>query len=361
MKNFNCEHCGHMVFFENTFCSQCGSVLGFVPDKKRLVTLTKGADGKLQEVARGHSGQQWRYCSNYQHGVCNWLVDVTSKATLCQACELNRHIPNLEKYQHKKAWGRLEYAKHRLIYTLLQLNLPVIPKLDDPNQGLAFDFISEEYVIPSNASSLTGHAQGQVTINAAEADNVEREQRRENMAEDYRTLIGHFRHEIGHYYWDLIIAKNEKWLTQFRQLFGDDRIHYKTALDKHYQNGPVARWSDSYISAYASSHPWEDWAETWAHYFHILETVDTGFAFQMAAISPQNTQSGKRVEINIDPFQPHRFGDVMDRFLAISLAINSVNRCMGQPDLYPFVHNQSVITKLEFIHTVIADYVAGKP
>ena len=50
---------------------------------------------------------------------------------------------------------------------------------------------------------------------------------------------------------------------------------YAAALSSHYQIGAPAGWEEDFITAYAASHPWEDWAETWAHYLQILDGLET--------------------------------------------------------------------------------------
>ncbi len=105
---------------------------------------------------------------------------------------------------------------------------------------------------------------------------------RVQMHEPYRTLLGHFRHEVGHYYWDRLIAET-RWQEGYRNLFGDERASYADALDHHYKNGAPDNWQESSVSAYATMHPWEDWAETWAHYLHMMDAVDTALGFGMSA------------------------------------------------------------------------------
>ena len=121
---------------------------------------------------------------------------------------------------------------------------------------------------------LTGHLNGVVTINVSEADDAERERRRAGLAEPYRTLLGHMRHEVGHYYWKRLVTGDADRLARFRELFGDDRDDYAAALTRHYQSGPPQDWQDRFVSAYASAHAWEDWAETWAHYLHMTDTIE---------------------------------------------------------------------------------------
>src|SRR5262249_50270393 len=155
-------------------------------------------------------------------------------------------------------------AKRRLVYTLLALNLPLVSRQEDRESGLSFEFLADP-ADPAAPRVMTGHAGGVITVNVAEADDAERERRRLQMNEPYRPLLGAFRHEIGHYYWDRLIRGSAR-LAAFRETFGDERADYAEALDRHHAGGPPGDWQDRFVSAYASSHPWEDWAETWAHY-----------------------------------------------------------------------------------------------
>jgi hypothetical protein len=229
--------------------------------------------------------------------------------------------------------------------------LPLATKTEDPDGGLAFDFLVEGAVSPHADSAgpvMTGHQRGLITINLAEADDAERERRRSQMGEPYRTLLGHFRHEIAHYYWDRLIA-NSQFLDGFRAVFGDERNDYGAALQQHYASGPPANWPDNFVTSYASSHPWEDFAETWAHYFHMVDTLETANAFGLR-VRPK-VSKGAELAINID-FDPHKaeMDRIIDAWLPLTYAMNSINRSMGLSDLYPFVLTTTVIFKLTFIH-----------
>ena len=217
----------------------------------------------------------YRLCANYSGAqVCNWAVDARHGETLCEACRLTTTIPDLAVEGNQAAWYKLEVAKRRLVYTLLSLRLPIVPRSQDP-RGLAFEFLADAADGPPTV--LTGHTGGVITISLAEADDAERERRRHALGEPYRTLLGHVRHEAGHYYWDRLIAGTDRH-DAFRALFGDERDDYQAALQRHYAGGPPADWQARFVTAYASVHPWEDWAETWAHYLHITDTLETAAA-----------------------------------------------------------------------------------
>ncbi len=358
MKLFRCQQCGQMLFFENTRCERCGHALGFEWQSNDLLTL-EPVDAQSPEGPdkRWHSvsvpANQYTYCANAAYNACNWLVLATSGEKFCLSCGLNRTIPDLTDPTHVEEWRNIEAAKRRLIYTLLRFGLPVVSKERDPQNGLTFDFLADHQDENGNFVKVTtGHDDGIVTLNINEADDAERERMRHEMGEAYRTLVGHFRHEIGHYYW-MLFAKDEEWLTGFRQLFGDEREDYGQALERHYANGAPGDWQEHFVSTYASSHPWEDWAESWAHYCHIVDTLETAFAFGIA-LQPRVTHDETlAAEVDVDPYRAVNFDTLFDMWLPLTFAINGLNRSMGVSDLYPFVNSTPAQEKMKFIHQTI--------
>ncbi|MBE7173429.1 MAG: putative zinc-binding peptidase [Williamsia sp.] len=348
MKLFECTYCGQLLQFENTRCEKCGHELGFLPEELQLFPLIE--EKGVYSLYNHQTERRYRYCDNHAYGVCNWLVDDNLPARFCTACSLNQTIPDLNKTEYRQRWSVIEAAKHRLIYTLLSMKLPILSKETDPEKGLSFDFMADEQ--NSEQKIMTGHDNGLITLNIAEADDVEREMARRSMAEPYRTVLGHFRHEIGHYYWDRLIDGTSN-LEPYRKLFGDEQEDYGEALKKHYKEGAPADWNEHFISTYASTHSWEDWAETWAHYLHILDTLETAYAFGLS-IKPGivHDPSGLSAIIKADPFRLENFDDIISMWLPLVFAMNSINRSMGLPDLYPFVIPVQVIEKLKFIHGV---------
>jgi hypothetical protein len=342
MKLFECQNCGQSLYFENTRCESCGLALGYLPARETVTALRPDV-GMWTTLAA--PGRRYRYCANAMHEVCNWLIPADSADQFCAACQHNRMIPDLTQPQNLVHWRMVERAKHRLFYTLLKLRLPLLTKAHDPD-GLAFDFLGD-----GPLPVFTGHDNGLITINLAEADDAERERRRHQMGEPYRTLLGHFRHEIAHYYWTRLVAKSPS-LGEFRELFGDERRDYGAALQEYYANGAPADWPEHFISAYASSHPWEDFAETWAHYFHMVDTLETANAFGLVV----KRGPSRHIVAKID-FDPHE-GDLnrlIEAWLPLTFAVNSINRSMGLHDLYPFVLSPPPIAKLAFVHERIRD------
>lgn len=349
MKLFSCPSCDQVVFFNNVVCERCGHALGYEPRSNRVLALEAADDGWLS-VGRGSDGSHWRYCDNYQYGVCNWLVPADSGERMCLADRHNLMVPDLSNPDNQALWAKMEAAKHRLFYTLLRLNLPLYTRDEHP-EGLGFKFLADD---PATGQKvMTGHDEGIITVALAEADDAEREQRRTAMGEPYRTLLGHFRHEVGHWYWDILV-RDGNLLDECRAVFGDDREDYGQALQNHYNNGPKLNWQEEYVSAYAGSHAWEDFAETWAHYLHIIDTLEVGGSYGIA-IQPRLDRDGiLTTDLNVKVYDPNTtMEEIADAWLALSQALNSMNRAMGLPDLYPFVLSPTVVGKLGFIHDLV--------
>jgi hypothetical protein len=345
MKIFTCQNCGQLLHFENSVCMRCGLSLGMIPDTLTLSALTP-EDGAWRAMA---DDQVWQMCANGALGACNWLVPAGGEDAFCPSCSLNNMIPDITNPVHAEHWRALEAAKRRLIYALKRLGLPIPSRQEGYPNGLAFDFLADT---DPNAPVLTGHEDGLITINIAEADPAEREKRRVELNEPYRTLLGHLRHEVGHYYWDLLVRDGGK-LDAFRAMFGDETLDYQEALQRHYQTGAPPDWQEDFISAYATMHPWEDFAETWTHYLHIVDTLDTAASFGLAIEPEVSDDPDVAVEVTFDPYRARRFDRLIDAWFPLSVALNSLNRSMGQPDLYPFAINPPVIEKLRFIHDLV--------
>jgi hypothetical protein len=353
MQTFHCQSCHNPVYFENTQCGHCGHVLGALPDLRCMSALEPAGDDLWTPLAPAAEGRLYRQCENYaRHQVCNWMVPADSHRTLCDACRFNTTIPNLEHPENLARWARIETAKRRMIYALIRLGLPLPDKQEAPDRGLAFAFLSSQDA-PAGEPVMTGHADGLITLNIDEADAPLRERTRVDMGERYRTLLGHFRHEIGHYYWDLLISGRPDTLDGFRALFGDERIDYQVALGNHHDHGPPPDWQDSFISAYASAHPWEDWAESWAHYLHIIDTLETAASFGLEVERRLPDGSVQRADPNFDPYRIDAFDPLIEHWLPLTFALNSLNRSMGLADLYPFVLTPAAIDKLRFVHALI--------
>lgn len=363
MKTFRCGLCGQVLYFESTQCVGCGSASCFLPDQQVLSAVNRlpaaeGAQPLLEpqgEPRRLHA--RYRYCRNHvESNSCNWGVPVALEATeepseleYCEACQLNLIVPDLSQEPNLELWKQLEVAKRRLLYTLGQLRLSYSSRKQDPASGLAFKFLADDY--EAGERVLTGHAEGIITINIAEADPAWRERTRVRLGEAYRTILGHFRHEIGHYYWDHLI-KGSSGLAAFRELFGDERADYSAALEAHYGGQSMPQRQPGFISAYASMHPWEDWAETWAHYLHMVDTLHTANEYGLAI------ENGIASAHLSGSFDFSSFDDMLTRWLPVTLALNSLNRSMGQPDPYPFTVDDRTIEKLRFVHDVVLEAAA---
>jgi hypothetical protein len=352
MKIFSCGACGQTLFFENSQCTKCGHALAFLPDRA-LLSAIESAPGAPSDLfvalAPSNKATRYRLCGNQiDYAACNWALAEGDEQRFCRACRLNEVIPNLSAPDAKAAWIKLEIAKRRLLYTLLGLGLPVESRVERPDGGVSFCFMRDE---PGTEKVFTGHSDGVITINIAEADAPFREKTRLELGESYRTLLGHFRHEIGHYYWDRLIKVGGRQ-DDFRRLFGDERADYAEAGRIHYQQGAPGDWPTRFVSSYASMHPWEDWAESWAHYLHMVDTLETARSFGLA-LRPRPEGGARNLESQTRRLDFDDFDDLLRAWVPLTVAMNSLNRSMGLPDLYPFVLSEPAIQKLRFVHEVV--------
>lgn len=352
VRSYRCR-CGNRIFFRNTLCLACKFQLGYLPDEARLAALDPGAAaGTWRSDGRD---EVLKFCANRDSAaLCNWMTEAKHSSSFCIACRLNRTIPNLDDADNVRYWAKLEIAKRRLVSELLDFGLPVRSKVEeDPECGLMFDLLRSP---PGGPRVMTGHASGLITINVEEADDAKREQMKYEMREPYRTLVGHFRHEVGHYYWDRLIW-DTRWLEPFRELFGDERASYADACKRHYLEGAPADWANSYVSSYATMHPWEEWAETWAHYLHTVDSLGTAMGFGIDAANLQCDPEPFTRDALYDPDDPEaeHLLALLNAWVEIVMVLNEMARSMGEPDFYPFVMSKPVVAKLHFIHMVVAD------
>ena len=327
MKRFTCPTCATEVHFRNQSCVNCGTQLGF--DANAMTMCAAGDDVVL--------------CANAHAAGCNWLAVTATPGSYCLACQHNRIVPDATMDGNLTRWHDVELAKRKLIYALIRWNLPRPTRAQDPNMGLAFDFLADAEGPNGVTPVMTGHQSGLITINIAESDDDVRVARRTAMDEPYRTLIGHMRHEIGHYYWAMLVD-GSSLIDRYRSLFGDERDNYAAALQRHYDQGAPAGWRQTHISAYATAHPWEDFAETWAHWMHIADGMETAAAYALSLDGRQVTE---------DAYAATDVTPVVEAWVPVTVALNNMNRAMGQPDLYPFVLNKPVMEKLQFINDLI--------
>ncbi|KAA2214763.1 zinc-binding metallopeptidase family protein [Teichococcus oryzae] len=386
MRLFSCEVCGQLLYFENTQCMRCGATLGYLPNKNRLSALDPaageagvvsasgeiGSDRAVQEQTSGaeEAGQpevgaraapqiwrpradperSYRFCTNAQHEACNWMLPDDTAEQFCLACRHNRTIPDLSDTRNLERWRKIEVAKRRAFYAFIRLGLPLPNRVEDAENGLAFDFLAD--APDATQKVMTGHDNGLITLALVEADDAERTRRREAMGEPYRTLLGHFRHESGHYFWDRLVRDGGR-LEQCRAVFGDDSQDYGDALQRHYKEGPPADWQEGFVSTYATAHPWEDFAETWAHYLHIIDTLEMARAFGIGIDPAVDRRDELTTEVDFDAYRSTSIEELMEAWVPLTVAVNSLNRCMGTPDLYPFVLSPAVVRKLGFIQALV--------
>jgi hypothetical protein len=324
------------VFFENTGCLRCGQKLAFDAEKMTVVALDPGGSA--------------RHCANQAVAACNWLVPSGSTEDLCRSCRLTRTRPADTDTAALAAFAETEAAKRRLVYQILDLGLP-LESWADKEGGLGYDLLSS-----NGTDVIIGHEDGIITIDLAETDDPTRERVRQEMGEAYRTMLGHLRHETGHYYWYELV-ENAGQSERFRELFGDERADYQESIQRHYARGAPAGWEEDYVSAYATMHPWEDFAETFAHYLHIRDTLQTAAAYGVRIDVPHGDDlvADPEVEVDHEPFDA-----ILSDWLPLTYALNALNRSMGNEDLYPFVLSPGVIRKLTWVHHRITPKEAGR-
>lgn len=362
MKTFHCDHCGHPVFFENVRCLQCGSALAFLPERLALCAIepVPGHEGLWQRrtrAAHADGPPHYRLCyNNTEHHACNFAVREGDANVLCVSCRLTRILPDLSIPDNVKRWFRVEAAKRRLFYTLAKLGLVSVDPPRGERDGPVFEFLADTPGQPV----MTGHANGVITLNVAEADDAERVQRRVALHEPYRTLLGHLRHESGHYYWDRLVQGGGR-LQAFRTMFGDETQDYAQSLERYYASagGAASGWEAKHVSAYATSHPWEDWAETWAHYLHMVDLLETAASYNASIARPGEDEP----EQMINPFEtnPGDFDRLVEKWVPLTLLVNSLNRSLGHDDAYPFALSPAALEKLRFVHEAIGQAQLTSP
>jgi hypothetical protein len=328
VRAFTCPDCRHLVLFESLECLNSNTLLAFDWERREIVSLARS-------VA----------CSNRESIGCNGIVAGTHG--LCFSCALTRTRPQ-EVDDGLVRLAKAETSKRRLIFELLELGLPVDGYLQRDG-GLAFDMLNSE-----RAEVVTGHENGLITLDLAEANDAHRERIRAAMGEPYRTLLGHLRHEIAHYYEPILCPEGSLNRDRYREWFGDERADYQEAMDRHYATGPPNRWFDEFVSAYASMHPWEDWAETFAHYLHIRDSLQTSITYGITVAGPAVQYADQAPLHSYPATAPDGIIGLLDAWLPLTYALNAMNRSMGADDIYPFVLPPRVVGKLGFIHELVA-------
>ncbi len=345
MQHFTCT-CGNVLFFNSSRCLKCGTGVGYDPLSRRIQPVLA-------------NGGPFKRCANgIQHAVCNWLLPTTSAEVFCSSCRLNRTIPDLRSPRNQMLWSRMEAAKHRLLHTLHGLGFSVPTQAENPVAGLAFDIVSTVV----DPTVTTGHLQGVITLNLEEADDTYRQINRQQLGESSRTLLGHFRHESGHYVWHRFLAihpESDPQRQAFRQIFGDETLNYATALGQHYQKGAPAGWDQHYITAYAASHPWEDWAETWAHYLQIIDGLETCESYgirvttipiPLIPLPPTAGTLPPRICSDESNTEDTAFLSLLQRWLCLSATLNEISQSLGEAPLYPFIITIPIARKLRLAH-----------
>lgn len=355
MLSFRCTQCQSTVFFENETCGACGAPLGFVAQSRQMVAFVVPTD-------TANNMGMWapwtplnvpnlpalQPCANrVQYGVCNWMLDHEDPVALCRSCRLTRVIPSLDGGGNLGRWMKIEQAKRRLVFTLLALDLVPEPKTG-PYDATGLDFHLLDTPI-GEAAVKTGHDCGTITLNITEADDDTREAIRVRLGEPIRTLLGHLRHEVSHYL-------QYRWVTDearvacCRAVFGDERDDYAAALKRHYEAGPPGDWPVRFVSAYASVHAWEDWAETCAHYLLVIDAVQTATAWGLRLQGGAADVVSAAGELSAQPPMAHL---VIEQWLPLAQFLNAMNRSLGLRDAYPFLLPPAVVEKMALVQLLL--------
>lgn len=385
MKTFQCSHCQSLIFFNDLVCLNCQHALGFEPRRLTLLAVTPVLEQTVEsdtqtdtpttevpglwQVAGGPGVEQtlpagrFRFCRNHtEYQACNFLVAEDDPEVYCVSCRQTHVIPNLDMPGNLQRWATIEQAKRRLFYTLAKLGLEESVSGGAGVRTPVYKFLED---IPGEPPVMTGHDDGLITINIAEADDAERTRRRIDLHEPYRTLLGHLRHEVGHYFWDQFFLNDPQALEECRDVFGDETLDYSQALQQHYQQ-PRPDWQSDFVSSYATSHPWEDWAETWAHYLHLIDLLETAANYQIAftlqspegpmtvqCLDPYDAMAGLTASHDVTAAPAAGLVELFNQGMGVSLVLNSLNRSLGQEDAYPFVLTTPVLDKLTFVHEIV--------
>ena len=318
MRAFGCEVCGAELFFENSVCVRCGSAVGYSREHGTLVAVT--ADRPI--------------CANLNRCGCNWIADPASVLGLCFSCRLTRTRPADADAVGLAQYWVAEAAKRRLIFGLDELELPIM--ISDGFAGLAFDLLSS-----TQGKIITGHLNGIITLDLAESNDSHREALRQSMDEPYRTVLGHFRHEIGHYYCQLLALTPDR-RDEFRTLFGDETLSYEEALQRHYASRELA--SSGRASSSARTRPCirsrisrRCSATSCTSPTRCRRRGSSGCCRNRISATTSSRHAGTARKLRKSLLERPMAEVVGETWLPVSKGLNQINRSMGKPDLYPFV------------------------
>ena len=347
MRAFACPQCHVFVAFESDSCANCHTPLGFHLPSKSMLPLVDGVANV--------EGQRWIRCTQSVTLDCNWLAPEEQTdfgRGRCLAGSLIRREPAADDTLAREKLVPTSAALRRLVYQLDDIGLPIEPFWRHDG-GLAFDLLSS---YTSGEKVIIGHANGVITIDLVESLDDYRESLRIRLGEPYRTMLGHFRHEVGHYYQNILVETGSGaagYLTECRALFGDETVSYSDAIARHYEFGAPADWQDDFISEYATMHPWEDFAECFAHYLHITDTIDTCREAGMVLHANRVRFSAPHDVVPLDSYADVPVERLLSDWRYVSLLLNRANTAMGKSPLYPFEISPAVVAKLGFVHRVI--------
>lgn len=325
VKRLQCPTCANEVFFDSLNCVRCLTGLA--------VDLAADREMEMIDVAAATP------CTNRATWGCNWPAADGDDTQHCASCVL------VDPGQRgaDRSMVQFQSAQRRALYQLSQLGVP----WRSPSSTADATAADGDALDPARATTelrfayrsrnagdvaIIGHRGGEITLDLDEADPARREQIRATLGEHYRTPLGHIRHELGHYVWLNHVATEAAVLDEFRNMFGDERSDYTSSLEEHYARLDDGSWRDDHVSFYASAHPWEDFAESWAQLMHVHDVVETGASWGV-------------VDLPDDPTDARAW---LGNSITASVAANELARSMGMRDLYPFALSAGVRAKVEF-------------
>src|SRR5271168_5417104 len=348
VRAFACPVCHGFVPFESRRCPNCLAELGLYVPSRTMVATWSGA--------AVIDGQIWIACTRAGSLGCNWLVpqeqELGGQRGRCLADSLIRREPDTDDTVAVEKLVSTGIGLRRLICQLIDIGLPVDP-FWRRNGGLAFDLLSS---YSGGERVVIGHAGGVITIDLVESLDAYRESLRVRLGEPYRTMLGHFRHEVGHYYQNILVETGPgaaRYLDECRALFGDERADYQAEIARHYKFGAPKNWTESFISEYATMHPWQDFAECFAHYLHITDTINTVGEAGLILIADRARVAVPRDIVPLASYADVPIEQLLYDWKWLALFFNRINTAMGKRPLYPFEIPPPVIRKLGFVHKVV--------
>jgi hypothetical protein len=88
----------------------------------------------------------------------------------------------------------------------------------------------------------------------------------------------------------------------------------------------------------------------------MIDTLDTARAFGLRIRADAGRVGNLSASISFDPYDQASFSAILEVWLPMTFAVNSINRSMGIDDLYPFIISPEVAGKLTLVHNIVGGY-----